>query len=276
MAKKQLESLIKAGALDSLGINRGRLFATVESEIERTKVFLKSKEKGQWSFFGDTLNDDIENIDPPSFYLGKDWTQEEYQTGENEVLEYYFSGHPLDSISNKYNLCLSSKNKDKDLTVIGIIRNSAIKPIKTGQNKGKKMLKGIIEDRKFRMPFIVFSDTYDTYQQLLENNQIVVMTGFISDKLGDKELIVREVYLIDNFIKEKINSIILRITSPEANFQKIAQILENHPGIKEVYFYIEFDSYELLGYSDYKITLNDHLINDLCLELGSENIKKYL
>ena len=88
MAKKQLEAFIKAGALDCLGVNRGMLFASVEAEIQRAKTFVKSEKKGQWSFFEDYDSEDsIENISQPTFYEGKGWTKEEYQAGENEVLE---------------------------------------------------------------------------------------------------------------------------------------------------------------------------------------------
>ncbi len=100
MNKRVIESLIKAGALDSLG-KRAPLFAAIDKAMERAQKAQRDAEQGQAGLFGlfneepahGRHGDDLPNI--------PDWEEGERLANEKEVLGFFVSGHPLDKYADK-------------------------------------------------------------------------------------------------------------------------------------------------------------------------------
>src|SRR4029453_803884 len=105
--KRVLESLIKAGALDSLvpttsgsvGARRARLFAAVDKAIENGGRHQRDREKGQSQLFGGSDDDGRSLVVPlPDVPV---WTEIQQLAGEKEALGLYMSGHPLDRFTGE-------------------------------------------------------------------------------------------------------------------------------------------------------------------------------
>jgi len=100
MNKRVLESLIKAGALDSFG-RRAQLVAAADKAIERAQKAQRDLASGQHGLFGifddhvatTTVADALPNI--------PDWDENERLQAEKEVLGFFVSGHPLDKYADK-------------------------------------------------------------------------------------------------------------------------------------------------------------------------------
>ena len=100
--KKVIESLIKSGAMDTLG-ERSYLLSIFEKTMERAQVVTKERKSGQVALFSDDSvgltgeKAEEENTDYIVF------SQREQLKMEKELLGLYISGHPLDSIKEKLN-----------------------------------------------------------------------------------------------------------------------------------------------------------------------------
>ncbi len=100
MNKRVIESLIKAGALDSLG-QRGQLFAAVDKAMERAQKAQRDEAQGQTGLFG------LFNEGPSHGHGGDDlprvadWEEGDRLANEKEVLGFFVSGHPLDKYAEK-------------------------------------------------------------------------------------------------------------------------------------------------------------------------------
>src|SRR5271156_1588670 len=100
MNKRVLESLIKAGALDSLG-RRSQLIAAADKAMERAQKAQRDSAAGQHGLFGifdeepspSRGANDLPNI--------PDWDENLRLQSEKEVLGYFVSGHPLDKYAEK-------------------------------------------------------------------------------------------------------------------------------------------------------------------------------
>jgi DNA polymerase-3 subunit alpha len=94
--RKLLESLVRAGAFDWTGEGRAQLFARIEGVLAAGASAQKDKASGQFSLFGDAL-DEVASP-PPSLEGGEveAWSQEKMLVDEKELLGFYISGHPLD------------------------------------------------------------------------------------------------------------------------------------------------------------------------------------
>jgi len=104
MNKRVIESLIKAGALDSLG-SRAALMKSVDKAMERAQRAQKDEAKGQSGLFGLFNEAPVPGRDGGSgaddLPQVADWEEGERLANEKEVLGFFVSGHPLDKYAEK-------------------------------------------------------------------------------------------------------------------------------------------------------------------------------
>jgi DNA polymerase-3 subunit alpha len=92
--KRQLESLVAAGAFDSLESNRARVFQSIETMIRLAAAAAERRASGQVSLFGD---EPAGPVLPPPVAAMKDWPVSERLQREFEAIGFYLSAHPLDA-----------------------------------------------------------------------------------------------------------------------------------------------------------------------------------
>ncbi|MDE3201256.1 MAG: DNA polymerase III subunit alpha, partial [Acidobacteriota bacterium] len=199
MNKRVIESLIKAGALDSLG-PRGALFAAVDKAIERGQKAQRDAEQGQVVLFG--LFDDGPKSGKSGDDLPKapDWEEGERLANEKEVLGFFVSGHPLDKYAEKIrNLpgvisvaeALERKpperrwGKDADpadeIQVAGMMMGLRVQKTK---RDGKLYAQAALEDASGKIELIVFPRDYEKLAQQLKIEAPVLIRGMLS---GDED-----------------------------------------------------------------------------------------
>jgi DNA polymerase-3 subunit alpha len=100
MNKRVIQSLIKAGALDSLG-KRGPLMAAVDKAMERAQKAQKDAAQGQTGLFGLFNEGPGAGRDADDLPRVPDWEEGERLANEKEVLGFFVSGHPLDKYAEK-------------------------------------------------------------------------------------------------------------------------------------------------------------------------------
>jgi len=199
--KKQVETLIKAGAFDSMGIFRSRLLEKYSDILDRISDKKKEAVTGQMSLFSTEEANSDEHIsfpDVPEFPLRV------LLNLEHEASGMYFSGHLTDEYSESekdigsvpITSVLSSFDGENDenessataefsdgqsVALIGVIRNVNVKISK----KGDKFAFVRLEDRTGEIELLVFSQTYKEYAPLLTNESVIAVYGKIS--AGDEE-----------------------------------------------------------------------------------------
>ena len=92
--KRQLENLVKAGALDSLHENRREIFEALDQLLGQSDFYRREAQSSQSSLFGANSTDAAPAF---RFAAGPDWTQSNRLKLEFEALGLYLSSHPLDS-----------------------------------------------------------------------------------------------------------------------------------------------------------------------------------
>jgi DNA polymerase-3 subunit alpha len=200
MNKRVIESLIKAGALDSMG-TRAQLTAVVDRAIERAQKAQKDAEHGQHGLFG-LFNEapaagrnqsDLPNV--------ADWDENQRLSSEKEVLGFFVSGHPLD------------KYREKLRNLSGVVSTAAaleMKPParpKWGQQRdpgdeiavagvlvGMRAQKskrtdamyaqGFIEDSFGKLEVICFAKNYERLAEQLKTEAAVLVRGVL---MGDED-----------------------------------------------------------------------------------------
>src|SRR6516225_162614 len=97
--KRVLESLIKSGAMDSLG-RRAQLMAVIDRAIERAQKTQRDAESGQHGLFGVFQSDEShpDNHQLPDI---PDWDKHTRLAHEKEILGFFITGHPLEKYQDK-------------------------------------------------------------------------------------------------------------------------------------------------------------------------------
>ena len=114
MSKGVLEVLIKAGALDNLGPNRGQHMQAIENAVSGAAKKAKDKARGQRSLFGDEGGGggDAEDDGPATLPDAEDWTQAQKLAAEKEVFGFYLTSHPLTQLGDRLTRLVGNTNRE--------------------------------------------------------------------------------------------------------------------------------------------------------------------
>jgi len=199
MNKRVIESLIKAGALDSLG-KRGPLMGAVDRAMEQAQKTQRDAAQGQVALFGLFNDEPVKGKSGDDLFQGKDWEESERLANEKEVLGFFVSGHPLDKYAEKLrNLsniistaeALERKPPERrwgqqmdpsdELQVAGLIVGLRVQKSK---KDGKLYAMGTLEDAVGKIEIICFSRDYEKLANQLKIEAPVVVRGVL---MGDED-----------------------------------------------------------------------------------------
>jgi DNA polymerase III subunit alpha len=195
VGKRSLESLIKVGALDSLGPRKALLQALDQILAISTSHF-KAALSGQMSFFG-SVEGIEEYIVLPTVY-GLD--QREQSEWERELLGLYVSDHPLTPylpalkkrITHFSGQLREAQSKEK-VTVAGMV--ARFRPHQT--KSGKAMGFVTLEDIQGNLEIVMFPRTWDQFNDLIAMDQVLVVEGKIDSEGSDPKILADSVMIAD-------------------------------------------------------------------------------
>src|SRR5579859_4373466 len=163
--KRVLESLIKSGAMDSMG-RRAQLMAVLDKAMEQAQKAQRDAESGQHGLFGVFQQEDTEahNDKLPNI---PDWDEHTRLAAEKEILGFFISGHPLQKYKDKLTdlqalsieeiaAMTRSTGKDETIVTAGIISNVRVLKSKRGDFYAQATL----EDMSGSIDMIVFPEAF--------------------------------------------------------------------------------------------------------------------
>ncbi len=183
--KKSLESLIAAGACDSLPGTRAQLFEAIEKAIEYGHSFQKDRLSGQTDLFGGEAAEGQEvSIPEPQLPDLKPWPYNELLTKEKEVLNFYVSGHPLDNYHDEIHGFTTTSLKSADLESIKDGQAATVGGIVTSlrthvQRNGRQMAFMELEEFDGSIELIAFGDAFEKFRHLLAVDSMLLVRGVI-------------------------------------------------------------------------------------------------
>lgn len=211
--RKVLESLIKCGAFDSMGVFRSRLFESLDKALARAADTQKDRDRGQVSFFSafDTVasGSDQDMPDIP------EWPENVILSNEKEMLGFYVTGHPLHRYRKELK-CYSTVNsttinnrRDGEEVIIGGLVNK-LKLTQTKKNN-ERMAILTLEDLEGTLDLLVFPKTYKDFGHLIAKDQIMFFKGNADKKEGTPKLLVSEITLMGDAHKKFTKSVFVRL-----------------------------------------------------------------
>ena len=273
--KKGIESLIKAGAFDSLGYTRSSLMAIFEKAISTVHDNNKINVTGQMNLLDMGEKQEETDIDMPDI---DEYPKKVKLKLEKEVLGFYISEHPLSerslALTNIVNFTTNFREEVGEeniarldgnfVTMAGIINNK--KELTT--KKRDLMAFASLEDMYGNIEMVIFPKTYTQYRNLIDDDNIVIVKGRLQSDESDVKLLASEFIDIE---KSNLKTLYLKMQYKEYNDVK-GLILSNF-GKNPVKIYFE-DKKKLVGLdSKLWVDINDSTIKLFEDRLGKENVK---
>jgi DNA polymerase-3 subunit alpha len=247
--KRVLESLVKAGAFDSVYGDAGaadngagrrlrsaQLLAMVDGAIEHGTRRQRSRSSGQHELFGES--EAVDSGGPaPRMPDVPAWTEVEQLKFEKEALGLYLSGHPMDRFRKELD-GLGVRSIDTltesatSVTVGGIISDR--RNLKT--RKGDPMAVVTLEDRGGRLEAVVFPEAFRKYGRVLDTDadtSVVVVSGKLEVDDETARLVVSEARLVDSVLSAAGRPLVIRLASPPADratLEALKEVVGRHPG----------------------------------------------
>jgi DNA polymerase-3 subunit alpha len=298
--KKVIESLIKAGAMNSMG-KRAQLMEGLPAVMEAAVRRQKEINIGQESMFGD-----IHEVPAERLPIVEEWEELKLLAMEKEALGFYITGHPLNRYKEKLQEIgvtptteLQDLEDKKEINLGGIVRD--FKRIQT--KKGDVMAALNLEDLFSTVEVIAFPDIYQESQEIISQDTPVIIAGYLDKTDKGLKVIAQKIVSIENTedLKNKKpmrkprtwngkkssgsgetsqpaetprqKSFMLTMysdTKPEA-LPELEKIFLNHAGNHRVYLkIISPQNWETIVATDRHITPSEGLMTEINKLLGKE------
>jgi DNA polymerase-3 subunit alpha len=258
MNKRVIESLIKAGALDSLG-TRGQLMAAVDKAMERAQKAQRDAEQGQSGLFGLFDETPARGREADALPPAADWEEGERLANEKEVLGFFVSGHPLDKYAEKLrNLtgvitvaeALERKPPERrwggqsdmadEIQVAGIMHGLRVQKSRRDQ---RLYAQATLEDATGKMELICFARDYEKLAEQLKIEAPVLIRGtLMGDEDAAPKIAVSQVQPLEDVQVKLPGGVRIRINLDRATEDILSQLksaAEAAPGPGKVMLQLE-------------------------------------
>ncbi|HWE50155.1 MAG TPA: DNA polymerase III subunit alpha [Bryobacteraceae bacterium] len=237
--RRVMESLVKAGAMDSMEGTRAQLLLALDAAIETGNRAAKDRDSGQGGLFGGPAELQPE----PALPRANDWTLKEKLNGEKELLGFYVTGHPLDSYEEKIaELATHDSSKLEDLEKgAEVALCGMLTGIQKRRNKeGKAWASLVIEDRLGNIEAMVFTTQYERLAAMLLEDQAVLVRGSALPEEGNPTKIsIQEIVPLD-LARVPLPSLIgIKVFVGRTDASKLHELFARKPGDTQVRLRIE-------------------------------------
>ena len=221
--RRVLESLIKSGAMDSLG-RRAQLMAVLDKAMDHAQKTQRDAECGQHGLFGVFQQEDAHSQED-RLPETPDWDEHTRLASEKEILGFFITGHPLDKYREKLEdlralsttelaAMRASTGKDESLSTAGIITNLRVLKSK----KGDFYAQAALEDLSGSIEMLVFPEAYRKLQEKLKMEVPVLVRGGVRIEEGaNPKLTVNDISSLEEVKVPLPRSLRIRIPLEKAS-----------------------------------------------------------
>jgi len=245
--KRTIESLIKAGAFDSLGHSRKGLLAIHADAIDAFMAQKRNEAVGQYDLFGDAFASGGDAggamvATPP--IPEEEWDKRDLLTFEREMLGLYVSDHPLLGVEHVLaaaaDMSIATLLEDgavtdgQVVTLAGIL--SGVQRRITKQ--GRAWASATLEDLGGAVEVLFFPNTYELVGQYIAEDAIVVVKGRVDRRDDQPRLMAMDLTMPEITDPDEVKPVVLalppsRCTPPLV--ERLREVLTSHPGNAEVH-----------------------------------------
>ncbi len=245
--KKVIESLIKAGAFDSLKVRRAQLMAVLGQALDQAKAVQRDRRSGQMSLFalaGPDTKSEATEIELPDI---PEWPELEKLSYEKETVGFFITGHPLES-------CASDLKRVAEIEIIDLDKCRDGQPVRIGglflkykehkSKKGDRMAFTVVEDMTGSVEVVIFPSTFAQCSPLITSDEPVVILGSIQEGERGAKIIAETVDTLDRALEKYVQEAKVTLRADRIgrdHLQNFKELLYTFHGTCPVSLTLHFD-----------------------------------
>ena len=237
--KRVIESLVKAGAFDSMGHTRRGLMSVYDSAVDAVLDLKRNEAHGQDDLFGDLAdNDPVLTGNVPDL---PDWDKRTKLAFEREMLGLYVSDHPLQGLDHVLaaerdvgigQLLAEDGPREGQVTIAGMITSVTRKT----SRRGDIWAVITVEDLEASIEVLLFPKAYDAVATVLATDTVVKVKGRV--KVDDETVMLNASELSLPDVSEAPSGPVVislpAVRCTPAVLDQLREVLAHHPGMTEV------------------------------------------
>ncbi|MCL4523424.1 MAG: DNA polymerase III subunit alpha [Acidobacteria bacterium] len=238
--RRVLESLIKSGAMDSLGARRAQLSAVIDRAMERGQRMQRQATSGQHGLFGNgsapaqPFSETLPDVE--------EWPEDELLAAEYATLGFYISGHPLAKHAGRLKElnatelgALETKANNSDVVVAGIV--VSVRPMRS--KKGARWAILSLQDITGNAEVLAFPEAFGRLENLLKSHARLLVKGRISVEDVGTRVILSDARPLEDVTEPAAKLLRVRVdltSFDESILDRLEEIFDRKPGPCRVAF----------------------------------------
>ena len=282
--RKVLESLNKAGAMDSLPGNRAQRDAIIESALQFGQRYQAQRDDTQVDLFGSGTGTADSVISTPSLPGTPEWGSQEKMKEEKALIGFYLTGHPLqkyeDVLQAFDNIDLADPDSVKGKETIrvgGMIAEMKIHYTKRGN---KEMAFATLEGLQGQAELVIFPDTFAGSKHIIQPDRMVFIEGRLSDQTHDDDeikLIVSAVMPLEQAQEKYAKNLHINVEVDKmkvSDVENLKRMTARYDGDCGLLFHINTatQNTRVVRANSFSINPDQQLINKLRDQFGKKNV----
>ncbi|AYA04556.1 DNA polymerase III subunit alpha [Acinetobacter sp. WCHAc010034] len=219
--KRTLEALIRAGALDCLGIERSSLMAQLPEAVQAADQARSNRETGIMDLFGE-----VEEVQRKPAKPVKPWSDEVRLKGEKDTLGLYLTGHPIDVYRPELKSFISQRINELTPTRRGVTTVFAGLVVDVANFPNRMMV--TLDDGTARIEVSANHERFQRFKDIIQTEKVVVIEGEIYEREGFDRPMGRlsKAFSLNEIRQKRANSIQIKL-SPEHMSKTLTKDLQN-------------------------------------------------
>jgi DNA polymerase-3 subunit alpha len=235
--RRVVESLVRCGSFDSLHPNRAAVWNALDAALEGGAAVQRDREIGQESLFGCMTDGPAA---APVLPDAPAWTDQERLTHEKEVLGFYVTGHPLESVVSELaryadvTATTAAERFGREVRAAGLLTGLR----ETRTRRGDTMAFGTLEDLEGAFDLVIFAEPYARLRTLLKEAKDggaplpLLVSGNLEE--GDPpKILLREAFPLSEASERLAARLHVRVLEGDMTRDRmlaLREVLESHRG----------------------------------------------
>src|ERR1700675_164096 len=211
--KRVLESLIKSGAMDTLGARRAQNFAVIDRAFERAQRQQRERTSGQHGLFGGASSAAAPPPDEPLPDM-EEWPEHEMLASEFSTVGFYISGHPLAKYAARLSelgtidlAAVEGRRNGEEITVAGII--IAMRSMRS--RKGERWGILTLQDMTGVLEVLAFPESFARLETVFKSNAPLLLKGRVNVEEAGTRLAVMDARRLEELGQRPPNVMRVRV-----------------------------------------------------------------
>ena len=232
--RRVIESLIKSGAMDTMGAGRARLYDVIDRAMERAQKSQRERSSGQHGLFaGGSASAEVPEPPLPSV---DEWPEHELLANELATLGFYVSGHPLAKHAARLKemgaielTAIEGRRNGEDVSVAAMVMS--MRPMRS--RKGDRWAILSLQDMTGGLEALVFPEAFGRLESKLKAGGPLLLKGRVNVEEVGTRLVIQECQPLDGVSAN--GSAVMRVrvdlgSMDEFTLDRLKELFARSPG----------------------------------------------